>query len=150
MIQHHLQSQNSSFQTMIKMKQRACPSVQRSQLSWRHAVHSWVGTELGPAAPSLARGQEHSKKRMGWMVLASSEAGPCAASAEGTCLGGKQLRVCMLKHRQVLHDSRRWRCGQWLAGLVLLQGLWMLGLINQVGCKHMPSSWLKGSLSSCS
>lgn len=26
-------------------------------------------------------------------------------SAEGTCLGGKQLRVCMLKHLKVLHDS---------------------------------------------
>lgn len=58
MIQHHLQCQKSSFQTMIKMKQRACPSVQRSQLIWRHAVHPWVGIELGVAAPSLARGQE--------------------------------------------------------------------------------------------
>lgn len=54
------------------------------------------------------------------MVLAASEAGPCTASAEGTCLGREQLRVCMLKHLQVLRDSRRWRCGWWLAGLVLL------------------------------
>ena len=87
MRQRHLQSQNSSFQTIIKVKQRACPSLQGSQLSWRHAVHPWVGTELAAAAPALARGQEHSKRRMGWMVLAASEAGPCMASAEGTCLG---------------------------------------------------------------
>lgn len=54
------------------------------------------------------------------MVLAASEAGPCAASAEWTCLGGKQLWVCKLKHFQVLHDTRRRRCGWWLAGLGLL------------------------------
>jgi len=81
MMQHPLQSQNRSFQTMIRMKQRACPSVQRSQLSWRHVVHAWVGTELGAAAPSLARGQGQSKRRA-WMILAASEAGSCAASGE--------------------------------------------------------------------
>lgn len=48
------------------------------------------------------------------MVLAASETGPCTASAKGTCLGGKQLSVCMLKGLQVLHDARRWRCSRWL------------------------------------
>lgn len=83
-------------------------------------MHPWVGTELGAGAPSLARGQEHSKRRMGWTVLAASEVGPCAASAEWTCLGGKQLWVCKVKHFQVLHDTRRQKSGQWLAGLGLL------------------------------
>lgn len=63
MIQHHLQSQNSSFQTMIKMKQRACPSVQRSQLSWKQlCTPGWEqGWELQdhhlPGAKSTARGE---------------------------------------------------------------------------------------------
>ena len=83
-------------------------------------MQPWVGTELGAAAPSRARGRERSKRGLGWTVLAASEAGPCAASAERTRLGGKQLRVCMLEHVQVLHDSGRWKCGRRLAGLVLL------------------------------
>lgn len=62
MIRHHLQSQNSSFQTMIKMKQKACPSVQRSpsaggmlctpgwEQSWELEHHHL------PGAKSTARG----------------------------------------------------------------------------------------------
>ena len=119
MLQHHPQSHKNSFHCMIKRKQRACPCFQRSKFSWRHALQSWVGTELGAAAPWLAAAQAQSKRRT---VLAASEAGPSAAPAGGACLGGQQLRACMLKHLQVLPASGRWRGGQWLAGLVLLQG----------------------------
>ena len=119
MLQHHPQSHKNSFHCMIKRKQRACPCFQRSKFSWRHALQSWVGTELGAAAPWLATAQAQSKRRT---VLAASEAGPSAAPAGGACLGGQQLRACMLKHLQVLPASGRWRGGQWLACLVLLQG----------------------------
>lgn len=111
MLQHHVQSQNDSFQTVTKMKPRTLSSVRRPQLSGRHAAHPWLGT---------CQGQEHSKRRVGWMVLAPAAAGPGAAGAEGTCLGGEQLRVCVLRHPHVLWDCRSgdaaggWRvCGCW-------------------------------------
>lgn len=53
MLQHHVQSQNDSFQTVTKMKPRTLSSVRRPQLSRRHAAHPWLGT---CRAKSAARG----------------------------------------------------------------------------------------------
>lgn len=80
----------------------------------------WVGTELGAAAPSLARGQQHSKRSGGRMVLAASQAGPCAAARARGDMPRWEAAQAMHGHTPPgasrVQEVEMWRC---LAGLVL-------------------------------
>lgn len=141
MLQHCVQSQNGSFQTVTKVKPRTCCSVHRYQLSRKHAVHPWLGTE--PELPHCHLLGPRAQQEKGGMD------GPGTCSGRTLCSWSRGdipgWGAAQSVHAQAPPHPlglQEWRCGWWLAGLVLLRGLWMLGLIRWAATARP-----KGSLS---
>ena len=67
------------------------------------------------------------------------------APAEGACLGGQQLRACVLStSKSFLPPGGGEVASGWQAWSSCKVG--MLGMSKHVGCSHRPSTCLKGSL----